>query len=173
MEKAELVLKSDPKNEAALILKGAVLTKKKDFDGARRFFESVVGREVRKPDGYMLLTSLYAQTGDMKNAEKTLLEGIRFNEKYVPLYIVLVDLYLKNKQTDDAVGVMQKLVVMQPDAAEHRLALAGIYWAEGKEQQAVEVLKAFLSAGPDKEQRWVQVAGFIVQKTDLLKLNSS
>src|SRR5208337_975489 len=117
LEKAELVLKSDAKNEAALILKGAVLVKKKDFDGARRFLESVVGREVRKPDGYMLLTFLYAITGDTKNAEKTLLEGIRFNEKSVPLYIALVDLYLKNKQTDDAVGVMQKLIVMEPDAA--------------------------------------------------------
>src|SRR5208337_2920934 len=82
----------------------------------------------------------------------------------VPLYIALVDLYLKNKQTDDAVGVMQKLIVMEPDAAEHRLALAGIYWAEGKEQQAAEVMKAFLSAGPDKEQRWVQVANFYSSK---------
>src|SRR5208337_672132 len=48
LEKAELVLKSDAKNEAALILKGAVLVKKKDFDGARRFLESFVGKELRK-----------------------------------------------------------------------------------------------------------------------------
>src|SRR5208337_4398817 len=82
----------------------------------------------------------------------------------VPLYIALVDLYLKNKQTDDAVGVMQKLIVMEPDAAEHRLALAGIYWDEGKEQQAADVLKVFLSAGPDKEQRWIQVANFYASK---------
>ncbi len=55
---------------------------------------------------------------------------------------------------------MKKVVEIEPDAASYRLALAGIYWNDGKEQQAVEVLKAFLAAEPKKEERWVQAADF-------------
>ncbi len=54
MGKADLVLKNDPKHEDALLLKGMVLLKEKDNDGAARFLETVVGREVHKPEGYLL-----------------------------------------------------------------------------------------------------------------------
>src|SRR5208283_155776 len=123
MGKAELVLKSDAKSEDALILKGAVLVKKKDNEGALRFLESVVGKEVRKPDGYLFLTAAYPQSGDVPRAEKTLLDGIKANEKSVPLYLALVRFYLSQKKTDEAVALMQKVIAMDPEVVQYRIGL--------------------------------------------------
>jgi predicted Zn-dependent protease len=153
-------LKDDPKDEDALILKGAVLTKKKDNAGALRLMESVIGRDVKKYDGYLFLSSLYLQEKNTQRAEQILLEGIKANEKSVPLYGALVEMYLKNKKTDEAIVMMQKVIALEPDAAQPRIILATIYWNAGKEQQAVEVLKTFVQADPKKEDRWIAAANF-------------
>ncbi|HTR45124.1 MAG TPA: tetratricopeptide repeat protein, partial [Thermodesulfovibrionales bacterium] len=122
--------------------------------------EAMVGRDVRKPEGYLLLTSVYAQKKDAERVEKTLREGITFNEKSASLYLALADLCLKTKRTDEAVVLMQKVVALEPEAARYRLILAGIYWNSGKEKQAADVLTSFTSADPKKEERWVQAAEF-------------
>lgn len=160
MEKANLVLNKDPKHEGALILKGAVLVKKKDSDGARRFLESVVGRDVHEPDGYLLLTSVYAAQGDATNAERVLLDGITANRKAVPLYFALAELYIKKKRVDDAISQIQKVTELEPDVHQHRLGLAAIYWQSGREPQAKDVLRSFVQADPKKEDRWIEAAQF-------------
>lgn len=164
MEKAELVLREDGKNEEALILKGAVLLKKKDKDGARRFFESVIGRDVRAPDGYLLLASIHAEEGNLLAAERTLLEGIRVNGQSVPLHLTLAELYLKGKRSEDAIGLLNTVVAIEPDVGRHRLALAALHWNTGREDQAAEVLKAFVSAAPKEEERWIQASDFYLGK---------
>jgi Tfp pilus assembly protein PilF len=164
MDKAELVLKNNAVHEDALILKGAVLLKKKDMAAARRFFESVIGHDVHKPDGYLLLASIYAQDLDTRNVERVLLEGIRENQKSVPLHIGLADLYVKSNRIDDAVSQMQKIIEIEPEVSRHRMALAGIYWQAGKEQQAKDVLKSFLQSAPRNEDRWIQAAEFYLAR---------
>jgi Tfp pilus assembly protein PilF len=67
-----------------------------------------VGRDVRKPDGYLFLTDIYMQKGDAQSAEKTLREGIKVNEKAISLYLTLADFYLKKKQVDEAVEPYEK-----------------------------------------------------------------
>ena len=164
MEKANLVLNKDPKHEGALILKGAVLVKKKDSDGARRFLESVVGRDVHEPDGYLLLTSVYAAQGDATNAERVLLDGITANRKAVPLYFALAELYIKKKRVDDAISQIQKVIELEPDVHQHRLGLAAIYWQSGREPQAKDVLKSFVQAELKKEDRWIEAAQFYISR---------
>lgn len=164
MDKAELVLKSKPAYEDALLLKGAVLLKKKEVDEARRFFESVLGRDVHKPDGYLFLTSIYAQKQDAVNIERVLKDGIKENQKAIPLYLALADFYMKTKRTDDAISRMQKVIEMEPDVSQYRLSLAAIYWQVGKEQQAKDVLTTFEQADPGKDDRWIQAAQFYIAR---------
>ncbi len=160
MDKVNLILKGDAKNEDALILKAAVMIKKKDSDGAQLFLESIIGRAVRNPDGYLMLTSIYLQKGNMQKAEQTLRDGISVNDKAVAVYLALTELYIKQKKMDEAVGIMQKVIEKDPADGRHRFVLASIYWSMGKEQQASDILKAFVSAEPSKEERWIQVAQF-------------
>ncbi|MGE5751004.1 MAG: tetratricopeptide repeat protein [Nitrospirota bacterium] len=164
MREADPVMKDDAAYEDALLLKAAVLVKKKDIEGACRFLESSLGRDIRKADGYLMLASLYEQTGNVQQAEKVLLDGVKAEEKSVSLHLALAKLYLKDKRTDDATGMMRKVIDIDPDRAQHRLTLAAIYWGTGKEQEAGDVLKAFLSADPKKEERWIQTAEFYLSR---------
>ncbi|MDD2338639.1 MAG: tetratricopeptide repeat protein, partial [Geobacteraceae bacterium] len=52
MEKAELVLKREPKNEDAMLLKATVLLSKKEGEKARELLEGMIAQGLRKPDVY-------------------------------------------------------------------------------------------------------------------------
>ena len=164
LAKADLVLKNDADNENANILKGSVLLAKKNTDDALRFLKDVVGSKIHKPDGYLLLSLAYQLKGDEKNAEKTLWAGVKANEKSVSLYLPLINLALKRKQTEDAIKLARIIIDIEPKVTNHRLTLASILWDSGKEHQAVEILKNTVSAEPRKEELWIQVAGFYIVK---------
>lgn len=165
LEKAELILKTDPKHEEALILKSAALLQKKDVEGARKLLEAVIGKEVRKPDGYFFLATVYSQKGDRQAAEKILNEGITVNPKATALYLSLADLALKEKKTDDAIGLLRKVIEIEPDMVQHRTALANLLMSLGREQEGLDVMKAYAATDPKKEDRWIQAAQFFSTRT--------
>jgi len=119
---------------------------------------------VHKPEGYLLLTSVYSQKDDAVNVERILLEGIRENQKSVPLYLSLAELYVKKKRVDDAIRLMQKVVEIEPNVDQHHLNLAAIYWQSGREQQAKDVLSSFEQADPKKDDHWIQAAQFYMAR---------
>jgi tetratricopeptide (TPR) repeat protein len=62
---------------------------------------------------------------------------------------------------------MRKVVEIEPDTDRHHLALATVCWQLGKEKDAVEVLRTFVSRNPQKETRWIQAADYYVSKKRL------
>jgi tetratricopeptide (TPR) repeat protein len=167
MEKADIVLKNNAKNEDALLLKGIAMLMKNDASGACRFLEDIVGTTVKKADGYLILSSAYAKAGNEQKAEEILRKGLAAHERSVTIRLALVDYNLKKKQIGEAIKLMQEVVELAPNGDQPRLALAGLYWREGKEQQATEILKALVSADPKKEERWIKAAVFYANRKKL------
>jgi len=81
MEKAEVVLKEQPTNEEALLLKGGSLLAKKENDRAIQFLKEISDKGVRAPDAYLMLASAYLAKQNAGEAEKTLRQGISNNPK--------------------------------------------------------------------------------------------
>ena len=59
---------------------------------------------------------------------------------------------------------MKKVIEIEPKFHQHRLALAGIYWHQAKEQQAVEILKTLVAEDPKNELTWIEVANFYTMR---------
>ena len=96
-KKAELVLKNDSKNEDAYLLKGTALLLKKDINGARSWLEDAIGKTINKPDGYLLLASIYGQLGEGKKVEDILNKGIAAHAKSIPLRLALSGYSIKKQ----------------------------------------------------------------------------
>ncbi len=115
----------------------------------------------------MLQSAAYLQKGDKKGVESSLKNGIEKNPKSTLLYLSLADFYVREKQVNDAISVIQKIIVLEPKDMRHKLTLAGLYWDSGKEDQASEVLKNLLAADEKNEEQWVQNAGFFISRNKI------
>ena len=135
-EKAELVLKKEPKNEEALLLQASVLLSRKEIAKARTQLEEMIKGGMTKQDEYMLLTATYVLDKDTKGLEKALQEGIAANPKSIPLNLGLAQFYTRTGRADNAVALVQKVITIEPDQINHRFTLAGLYWGTGNEQKA-------------------------------------
>ncbi len=164
MEKAELVLKEEPKNEEARLLRAAVLLMRKEFDKTLTYLDELIKDGITKQDLYMLQSAAYLQEGDKKNAESALKNGVEKNPQSKMLRLSLADLYIREKRTDDAISIVQKLIELEPKEIRHKLTLASLYWDSGKEGQAAGVLKDLLLADEKNDENWVQNAGFFLRK---------
>jgi len=72
MERAEIILREDPGNEDAQILKAAVFLAGNEYGKARAHLEGMLSRGVTKPDVYMLLAASYTRDKEYRSAEGVL-----------------------------------------------------------------------------------------------------
>lgn len=164
MEKAELVLKADPRNEGARALRAALFLNKGKVEIALIHLDELIGEGKTDPDIYLIKAGAYTRMHDPVGAEDALRSGIMHNPGSAALHMALADHLLRKKKTDDAIVVVQKLIGIDPKETRHKLALANLYWGSGKEQKAHDVLNAIVLADEKNEERWLENAGFYVSK---------
>jgi len=152
MEKAELLLRQDPKNVDALQLKGAVMVAGKEFDKARQYLEGLIGQGIRTPDVFLLLATAEGGSGDAKGSERAVRRGIEANPKSVPLNLALAEICARDKRIDEAAAILKKVSEIEPANAGHKLNLAGLYWAFGREREGVDVLNQLIAVDPASEE---------------------
>jgi TolA-binding protein len=73
----------------------------------------------RQPDsafGHFLQGSLYSRTGRLELAEKSLLGALQFDPKMSQAYLQLVNLYLQQKRTPDAIAELEAYLKAFPDS---------------------------------------------------------
>jgi tetratricopeptide (TPR) repeat protein len=163
-EKAETVLKLEPGNEDALLLKASVLMLEKDSSGALNLLTGLLRRGVKQPDLFILASSAQLLLNKTKEAEKTLLSGIEVNSGVIVLYMKLAEIYMREKQFASAVATVQKVIGLAPGNINYQLALAAIYWESGKADKSVDLLRELVAADPGNEGRRLQIAGFYISR---------
>ncbi|WP_026905157.1 tetratricopeptide repeat protein [Pedobacter glucosidilyticus] len=98
--------------------------------------------------------NIFVSKGDLKGATAHLQKLIDENPEEVVNYIYLGDLYFNNRQKDKALEVYQKAKVLAPENAYINLALADIYNAIGKSEEAFNELRvAFTHQELDIDQK--------------------
>ena len=81
LEKAEYVLKIEPGNEDALLLKATILMAKQNDNEAMALLQSMEQRGMKRPEIYILTASAYLKGNNMTEAENVLRRGIAANPK--------------------------------------------------------------------------------------------
>jgi len=115
-------LRRDPRNPTGLYLLGRALTTRKSFDEA----EEVLKKSVEVSPGsfvsYALLGSLYSQSGDLKRAEKILVEALSVispneQKRLAQEFEAVGDGLLKKNRFTDAVRVYRRALALDAEKA--------------------------------------------------------
>jgi len=86
--------------------------------------------------------------------------GDQCESEVVAALLYLADFYTRNKRVDDAIGILNEVIKIEPGNARANLAIATLYYAMEKKQEAAGALNAYLAGDPKSEERIIQVARF-------------
>lgn len=164
VENADLVLKAEPANEQALIVKAAAFLAKKEGEKTLGLMKDLIAKGSKSADAYLLMSAASIQKNDFHGAEQALVSGIKVIPQSLPLNLSLADVLVRSKRTDDAVAVMQHVISLDPHNPAHKLILAGLYWDGGKQDKARDLLKGVVAGDQKDESGRLQVSGFYLAK---------
>ncbi len=163
-EKASLVLRAQPRHEGGLLLKGSIFLAEGNTEGAVDYLLKMTRQGITCPDIYLLLASAYRQMKNEKEAEQSLLEGLRHARDSLPLHRALADFYTSVGRIDDSALHIRRLISLEPDNYNNSIALAGLYWDNGREAEAREILRKLPGSSKDREGCVLSVAGFYLSR---------
>lgn len=104
------------------------------------------------PDNAELYNNIalcYANLGDYEKAEKNYLKAQELNPKLPQVYINLADIYYRNKDMANGIGLMTTGIYEIPDNMVLRHYLARFYMEDAKLDLAIDELEAILEKQPD------------------------
>ena len=117
MEKAELVLKKEPNNDEALLLKAGILIDGIKGDEGAAILNGLLAKKITKPEVYLMLFKNAMRNKDIQGGEKILLEGIAANPKSLDLYMTVSDFYMRTGKLAEAESVLKKMIQLEPKKA--------------------------------------------------------
>lgn len=104
------------------------------------------------PDNAELYNNIalcYANLGDYERAEKNYLRAQELNPKLAQVYINLADIYYRNKDMGNGIGLITTGICEIPDNMVLRHYLARFYMEDAKLDLAIDELETILEVQPD------------------------
>ena len=98
---------------------------------------------------YNNIALCYANLGEYDKAEKNYLRAQELNPKLAQVYINLADIYYRNKNMADGIGLMTTGICEIPDNMVLRHYLARFYMEDAKLDLAIDELETILEVQPD------------------------
>ena len=111
----EAALKANQNDAEAYFNLANVLLTTRRYPDAERDIEEGLQRRPDSPFGHFLQGLLYSRTNRPELAEKSLQTALRFDPKMSQAYLQLVNLYLQQKRTVDAVAQLESYLKTFPD----------------------------------------------------------
>ncbi|MEA2108938.1 MAG: tetratricopeptide repeat protein [Pseudomonadota bacterium] len=149
MEKAELVLRREPDNQEALNLKAACLLADKQEVEAKKILESLVQKDTRLADPYLLLARLQLKNEDFAGAKKLLKQLLAFNPKHRQARLLLVGILEQQQDLEAAEQELKAMIAGDPEPDKVRMMLVKFYNQHGRDKEAENVLLGLVAAHPD------------------------
>ncbi|HKW56764.1 MAG TPA: tetratricopeptide repeat protein [Candidatus Acidoferrum sp.] len=143
------ILKSEPRDQVTLMTIGELYIRQGETFQAIDYFERLA--QIFVGDGFLTKAiAVYKRIAKLAPEEIRPLEKLA--DLYVqqgvmsearPLFLQLAELHLKNNRQPEAVGLLKKLLLAEPDNLRIQIRLADLYQAMGQSRDAVE---AYVSA---------------------------
>src|SRR5262250_716531 len=144
------ILKYEPKDQVTLMTIGELYIRQGETFQAIEYFERLA--QIFVGDGFLTKAiAVYKRIAKLAPEEIKPLE--RLADLYVqqgvmsearPLFLQLAEIHLKHNRQAEAVGLLKKLLLAEPDNLRIQVRLADLYSAMGKPADAVE---AYVTAG--------------------------
>ena len=143
------ILKFEPRDQVTLMTIGELYIRQGETFQAIDYFERLA--QIFVGDGFLTKAiAVYKRIAKLAPEEIRPLEKLA--DLYVqqgvmsearPLFLQLAEIHLKNNRQPEAVGLLKKLLVAEPDNLRIQVRLADLYQAMGQSREAVE---AYVSA---------------------------
>jgi lipopolysaccharide biosynthesis regulator YciM len=128
---------------------GSDYLSKSDFVGARKEFEQVVRLNQSDGAAYFNLSNVCMLTGQLPDARRYLEEGMRRQPDSALGHFLLGSLNLHEGKLLEAERALRQAVQLDPVMVQPRLQLVNLFLQQGRKEDAVGELHAFMSTFPD------------------------
>jgi tetratricopeptide (TPR) repeat protein len=112
----EAALKANQNDAQAHFNLANVLLLTQHYPAAEREIEEGLQRRPDSAFGHFLQGALYSRTGRMELAEKSLQGALQLDPKMSQAYLQLVNLYVQQKRTPEAIGELETYLKAFPDS---------------------------------------------------------
>lgn len=129
--------------------KALELYNKGEYKQAIDAFSVVLEECPENAELYNNIALCYANLGEYDKAEKNYLRAQELNPKLAQVYINLADIYYRNKNMADGIGLMTTGICEIPDNMVLRHYLARFYMEDAKLDLAIDELETILEVQPD------------------------
>jgi tetratricopeptide (TPR) repeat protein len=149
LEEVDKALKEDPDDTDLLQLRGGILAAKHETDAAIETYKKIIALSPPDhEDSYVLIASLYAQSGNLAGAKDILKQLVSKNPNSFFGYYYLGRM---SEAGGDAAGAEQnykKALSVNPDAEGVNLDLARVYGAQKRFPEAIELCRRVVDENP-------------------------
>lgn len=153
----EKIVQLQPRNIENRMVLGQLYTVKHEPKKAEDEFQAAQAIEPDSEDVVLNLVRLYATSGDIQHAIKTL-EAVPENQRTPKMEFTLGSLYDQAKQTQNAVAAYKRAAEMQPDDLQTMDALAQALLNDDQLDEALKQYQDLASADPENSEALIHIA---------------
>ncbi len=128
----------DPKSIISHFILGNIYYQQKLFDTAVEELEQVAALEPENVSAVYLLARSYAIKGDIDSAAKNYKKVIELYPSNISAYLELADINIDHERYAEAIDLLEKVLLLNPEEGGVFLTLASIYEFQGDSQKAKE-----------------------------------
>ncbi|MBN2383714.1 tetratricopeptide repeat protein [bacterium] len=140
-------MKKFPDEPALHYLKGLVLYKKDDLDGATGSFSRSLELDPNQIDANFYLGEIAQKRGNTSLAIEYFSKELQLNAENTAILAALTLLYKETKNYEQAIANCQKFLSIKPNETIMKLELADLYQATGQADKAKEILATLEQQG--------------------------
>ena len=145
------VLKVQPDNADALVVRAGVEARRNDIKDAQRDVGAALDKDPHNIEAAILAASLAMRSGKSDDAVTVLKRAIDDHPKHTGLHAVLASVYAQQGKVDDGADQLKEIIALEPKTASHRIRLAGYYAANKRFKDAEQVLRDALQKQPKQK----------------------
>jgi len=161
------LLRREPNNRAALLLKGQLLLKEKKLDAALEFLESAAAADpARATEPNLVVASVYVAKGQLEDAQDIYKQVLTRDPRSVQAQIGLAQLYEAKGEFRAAAELARGAVATNPDHAGARLTLARTLIAVGDSAGAEKEIRLLQEKSPASAAVEVQLGALLLARND-------
>lgn len=160
VERADLVLKREPKNADALMVKGMALSRLGDQTGALAAMKQAVILTPEKANFFSNLGAVQVAIKDLAGAEQSFRKAVELDPKSTDAVLNLARFYELQHRTGEAEAQFQKAVQIAPESADNRHELAKFYFRQARMTDAEKIASQAKNDLPKDPQAYGMLGDF-------------
>jgi tetratricopeptide (TPR) repeat protein len=150
------VFAKQPDHVEAILIDATINSRRGDKNQAIAKLRKVIERDPGQREAYSLLSVIQASQGNEDSAISTLKDGIQKNNDAVGLRMMLAQMLVKNsRDVAEAENQLKKIVEIEPDNFNFRIALASFYSTSNQVDKAEAVLRQAIVDDEEDAKRYL------------------